>query len=180
MEAGFHFCSAAGTGLTYFLVIILCFTGVLLSCLSISGTWLVTAAAVIAALMRGFTFPGWWTIIIFLLLSVLVELAEALAGAWGVAKRGGSKFAGFMAVIGGLLGMIAGVFIPVPVFGSLLGMMIGSFLLVFWVEKRRLATSHAADIAMGAVIARVLVVLLKVVVTLAMCVFLFGELMVSC
>ena len=166
-------------GLVYLLIVILCIAALILSCLSISGTWLVSLATIIAAILRGFSFPGWITIVIFILLSGLVEVAEAMAGAWGVTKRGGSGFAGFMAIVGGLLGMIVGSFIPIPIVGSLLGMMVGSFLLVFLVERKRLESAQAVDIAWGAVIARVLIVLLKVMVTLGMMIFLLGGLLIS-
>jgi uncharacterized protein YqgC (DUF456 family) len=179
MEILLNFFQFAGLGLIYLILILLCLVALVLSSLSISGTWLVSFVAVIVALLRGFSFPGWGTIIVFLVLSGIVEVAEGLAGAWGVTKRGGSGFAGFMAIVGGILGMILGGFIPVPIIGSLLGMMAGSFLLVFLVERKRLADGKAADIAMGAVIARVLIVVLKVLVTLGMVVFLLGGLIVS-
>ncbi len=179
MEMFLNFFQVAGVGLVYLLIVLLCLVALVLSCLSISGTWLVTLAAVIAAIVRGFSFPGWITIIVFLLISGMVEVAEAMAGAWGVTKRGGSGLAGFMAIVGGLLGMIAGSFIPIPIVGSLLGMMAGSFLLVFLVERKRLESAHAVDIAWGAVIARVLIVLLKVVVTLGMIIFLLAGLVIS-
>ncbi len=171
-----NFFQVAGVGLVYLIIVVLCLVALLLSCLSISGTWLVVLATIIAAIVRGFSFPGWWTITIFVLLSAAVEFAEAMAGAWGVAKRGGSRFAGFMAIIGGLLGMVVGSFIPIPIIGSLLGMMVGSFLLVFLVERQRLEAAHAVDIAWGAVIARVLIVVLKVMVTFGMIIVLLGGL----
>lgn len=180
MEMLLIFFQGAGMGLVYLIIVLLCLVALVLSCLSISGTWLVSLAAIIAAILRGFSFPGWATIVIFLLISAMVEILEAMAGAWGVKKRGGSGFAGFMAIIGGLLGMVAGSFIPVPLVGSLLGMMAGSFLLVFLVERKRLQKdSEAVHIAIGAVIARVLIVLLKVMVTFGMIIFLLGGLFVA-
>lgn len=162
-----------GVGACYVFVGLLCLAGVMLSCLSISGTWLVVAAAGIAALVRTEAFPGVWTIVIFALLSALVEGIEAVAGAWGVTRRGGSKLAGFMAVLGGLLGLVLGGLMPIPIVGSLLGMLVGSFALAFVVERRRLTTDRAAGIAWGAVVARVAVILVKVGVTLGMAVSLF-------
>jgi len=162
-----------GTGGLYVFMALLCLVGVGLSCVSISGTWLVVAATVIAAFAREDAFPGVWTVVVFVGMSLLVEVAEALAGAWGVRRRGGSHAAGVWAVLGGLLGMVLGTLIPIPVVGSLIGMMTGSFVLVFLVERRRLAADKAAGIAWGAVAARMAVILLKVVVTLGMSVALF-------
>ena len=106
---------------------------------------------------------------LFLVISGLVEVAEALAGSWGVTKRGGSRLAGFAAFADGILGLVAGSFIPVPVVGSLAGMLAGSFGLTYLVERRRMArAADTAHIARGAVVARVLVIFLKVAATLGM------------
>ncbi len=155
-------------------VVILCAAGILLSCLSISGTWLVIAGTILAAVIKHNGFPGLWTILIFIVLAAFVEVVEALSGALGVRRRGGSKLAGIAAVVGGLLGLILGTLIPVPILGNLLGMLIGGFSLVFAVERYRLKKSaQAADIAWGAVLARVFIMLLKVSVSLGMTAFLF-------
>jgi uncharacterized protein YqgC (DUF456 family) len=163
---------AVGIALGIVLVWVLCLVGLLLSCLAISGTWLVVAAAVLANLLRGWPAPGWWAVLVFAILSALVEAAEALAGAWGVKRRGGSWLASLAAFAGGIIGLILGSSM-LPVVGSLLGMVLVSFALVFAVEKYRLKkSSRAADIAWGTVLSRVLVMLLKVVATLGMSVYL--------
>jgi uncharacterized protein YqgC (DUF456 family) len=151
------------------IIVLLCLAGIVLSCLSISGTWLVAAASLIAIFTSGDEFPGWWTLVIFILLSAGVEVVEAIAGTWGVIKRGGSKLAGFLAGVGGLVGMFAGTLIPIPIAGPLIGMLVCSFALAYAAERYRLKKSEPAlSIAWGAVVARVLVVLVKVTVTLGM------------
>jgi uncharacterized protein YqgC (DUF456 family) len=163
----------AGEILLWILICCSCVLALVLSCLSLSGTWLVALASIGAMLLRPGEYPGWATIITFILLSVAVELVELVAGAWGVKGRGGSGWAGFAAIVGGIVGLVAGTFIPIPVVGSLVGMLIGSFALAFAVEKYRLNhTGQAAHIARGAVIARILVIFLKVVTTLGMIAFL--------
>ncbi len=159
-----------GTGLGVILIVLLCVVAVLLSCVSISGTWVVLGAAIIALLMRGETgFPGWLTLVVFVLLSIAVEVGEAVAGSWGVIKRGGSKLAGFASLVGGLVGLIVGGLIPIPIVGPLVGMLALSFGAAFMVEHWRLKhIEHAANIAWGAVWARVMVILLKVIITLGM------------
>jgi uncharacterized protein len=169
MSAFFEFLRELALQFGFLWVWLICVVGVALSCLSISGTWLVAVAAVLAAVLSGADFPGLGTVLLFVYVAILVEVAEVVAGAWGVKKRGGSGRAGFMAVVGGLVGLVLGSAIPVPVIGSLLGMMAGSFALVYAVEVHRLKQgSAAAHIAMGAVLARVLVVLMKVLATLGM------------
>jgi len=143
-----------------------------LSCLSISGTWLVSLLAVWAVFWKAGAAVGWWTVAVFLAVSALIEGAEFLAGSWGVQKRGGSKMAGFAALAGGLGGLVLGSFVA-PVIGPLIGMLAGSFALAYAVEKRRLQEhDRAAHIARGAVIARLLIILLKVATTLVMILYL--------
>jgi uncharacterized protein YqgC (DUF456 family) len=164
-----------GMGLGVAGIVLLCLAGLVLSCLTISGTWLVVGATILAALLRPGGFPGWWTVAAFVLVSAFVEAIEALAGIWGVRKRGGSHLAGLAAFAGGILGVFLGSLIPIPVLGQLLGMLVGSFALTFAVEAYRLKKAeHAAHIAWGTVLARVAVLLMKVVVTLGMIVVLAG------
>jgi uncharacterized protein YqgC (DUF456 family) len=154
----------------YSLAALLCFIGFVVSCLSLSGTWVVFGAALLVAWKRWPDFPGISTLIIFLLICITVEIVEAFAGAWGVQKRGGSKAAGWAALGGGLLGMLIGTaLIPVPVVGSLAGMIAGSFGCAFLVEHAKMKqTDHAAHVAAGAVLARLGVIFLKVGMTLLM------------
>jgi uncharacterized protein YqgC (DUF456 family) len=170
METVWEILGLLGTGLGVAIIVLLCAVAIVLSCVSISGTWVVLGAAILALLMRGDTgFPGWLTLVVFLLLSIAVEAAEAVAGSWGVAKRGGSKLAGFASLIGGLVGLIVGSAIPIPFVGPLIGMLALSFGAAFLVEHWRLKhIEHAANIAWGAVWARVLVIFLKVIITLGM------------
>lgn len=161
--------SATGLGLGYALVALLCLAGLALSCLSLSGTWLVLLGAAVAMPLSGAPFPGWWTLLAFAGVAGAVEVLEAVAGAWGVQRRGGSGWAGLAAMVGGLAGLFLGTFIPIPLIGSLLGMLAGSFLLAYAVERRRLNHGpRAAHIARGAVLARLLMIFLKVAVTLGL------------
>lgn len=168
------FLYAVLSGLVYVFVGLMCLVGIFLSAISLSGTWLVVLGAVLAAAVSGSEFPGLGTILLFVYVAVLVEVAEYVAGVWGVQKRGGSGWAGLAALGGGMLGLFLGSAVPVPVFGSLLGMMIGSFALVYAVERNRLKQhAPALHIAFGTVLARVAVVLMKVMATLGMTAWLF-------
>ncbi len=159
MEA---FLEIVATGLVCGLTVLLCAAGLFLSCLALSGTWLVVAAAAVCALRSG-GYGSWILVLVFALFAGLIEVLEFFASAWGVKRRGGSHLAGVAAVLGGIGGMLLGTFIPLPVVGSLIGMLIGSFGLTYLVEYRRLKkSSQASHIATGAVIARILIVFLKV------------------
>ena len=166
MELDWH---ALGSFGIYSAGAVLCLIGFALSCLSLSGTWLVLIAAGLMAWIRWPGFPGLGTLACFLLVCIGVEVIEAVAGAWGVQRRGGSRAAGCAALAGGFLGMLAGGLIPIPVIGSLIGMIAGSFIFAFIVEHARMKkTAHAAHVATGAVISRLAVIFLKIGLTLAM------------
>lgn len=165
--------ASIGVALLYFTIALLCIAAIILSCVSISGTWLVSLAAILTIFLPANMFVGWICIAIFLVFSALIEALELVAGALGVSKKGGSRLAGIMAFIGGILGAILGCFIPIPVIGPLMGMFLLSFLLVYAVEYRRLKThAEAADIAAGAILARALIILLKVTATMGMIIYL--------
>lgn len=156
--------------MTDFLIIalatLLCGTGILLSALGLSGTWLVPAAALITFFKLGV--PTLGTLIAFALLCAGVEVLEAVAGWLGVIKQGGSKAAGLAAVAGGLIGGVIGSAL-FPIIGTLLGMLAGSFTLAFTVEWTRLKHhGQAAKIATGALLARLCILFLKASLTLAM------------
>ena len=173
METVIQFGQSVLVGLGLLVSVALCVVGLILSCISLSGTWLVVLATLLLALVLSHPFPGVWTIVGFVALSFGTEVLEFFAGYWGVKKQGGSSRAGLAALIGGLLGLFLGSAIPVPLFGSVIGMLIGSFALVFVVERRRLKKDdEAAQIALGTVIARCAVIFLKVGVTLGMIVYL--------
>ena len=156
-----------GSAGVYTLAALICLVGFLLSCISLSGTWLVLGAGALLAWHNRPGFPGIWTLLALLAICVAVEAAEALAGVWGVRRRGGSKAAGLAALVGGLLGLFLGAFIPIPVIGSLIGMLAGSFGLAFLAEHARMKqTDHAAHVAAGAVLARLAVIFLKIGATL--------------
>jgi uncharacterized protein YqgC (DUF456 family) len=157
------------------LTCLLCGIGILLSALAFSGTWLVLLSALITFFATGV--PTLGTLVIFALLCVVVEVVEALAGWFGVQKRGGSKLAGLASVVGGLIGAVAGSAV-FPIIGTFLGMLAGSFALAFLVETNRLKHhGQAAGIAVGAVFARLAVTLIKTVLTVAMTIYLLTGMM---
>jgi hypothetical protein len=154
------------------LTVLLCLIGLLLSMLTFSGTWLVLLAALIiklnVACPPDCVAIGWGTLVVFALICIAVELIELLAGFLGVQKRGGSKLAGFAALIGGLVGAGIGTGI-FPILGTFSGLLVGSFGAAFLVEWLRLKHhEQAAHIAWGTVWARLAVLFLKTTLTLGM------------
>jgi len=122
-------------------------TGLVLIALGLPGIWLIVAAVVGGGALTGFHAIGWGTIAIAVALALLGELFELWFG-FGLARRyGGSKRAGWGALIGGLVGAVVGV--PVPVIGSVIGGFVGALL-------GRVAAT-AAKMTLGIVIAVVAV-----------------------
>jgi uncharacterized protein len=96
--------------------------------LRLPGIWLMvlmtTLAAVFTWEQRMFSL---WTLGAVLLLALASEVLEFLAGAVGTKRAGGSKGAAWAAMLGGVVGAIAGTFlILIPVAGSLLGAILGA------------------------------------------------------
>ena len=163
-----HALAASGLFLAWFACVLLCLGGMVLSSFSLSGTWLVLSAAAAAHfLVVAGSFPGWPTLAGMLVVCISVDAAEWFAASWGVRRRGGSRAAGWMALLGSLGGMLLGsLLIPVPLVGGLVGMLAGSFGLVYWVEMRRLQNAdRATHVATGAVLAGVSMLLLKIAAT---------------
>jgi len=162
--------------LIYILGFSMCLIGLVLSMVTISGTWLVLLAGLLFKVTNVSMNPSWTIIVVIAVMAILVEVSEGLAGYFGVVKKGGSKLAGFIASVTSFIGGIIGtIVIPIYIMGSLIGLIAGGFLGAYAVEYYRLKHNNKAiDIAMGTVIAKVFVVVLKVIVTLIMILMLFG------
>lgn len=100
-----------------------------LTVLGLPGNWLMVAsAALVAWLFWDQQMIGRWTLVSLLVLAVVGEVLEFVAGAFGTKTAGGSRGGAFGALLGGLVGAIAGTFvIPIPVLGSLIGACGGAF-----------------------------------------------------
>lgn len=136
--------------------------------MGLPGGWMILALAVLLELfdeslgMKSSTF-GWWIISFGLLLQVVAEVVEFLAGAMGAKVGGASKKGMFAALVGGMLGTIVGTFlIPIPIVGSLLGSILGSFVAAFWIEHNYLKNENAMKSAVGAAVGRAVGVLSKI------------------
>lgn len=89
------------------------------------GVPMIFVAALAFGALTGFAHTTIWTIIVFAILTALSLVLDWAATAFGVRKMGGS----YLGMIGALLGMIAGLFIPgFGIFGFLLGAFAGAFL----------------------------------------------------
>ncbi|HRP62087.1 MAG TPA: DUF456 domain-containing protein, partial [Phycisphaerales bacterium] len=103
--------------------------------LSLPGTWIMLAVAIVIELADGWyrsgdspiTF-GWWVLGISAALAALGELFEFLAGAAGAKGGGGTRRGMIGAIVGGVLGAIIFTFaVPILFVGTLLGALVGTF-----------------------------------------------------
>ncbi len=136
------------------LLVLAAVAGLVLIALGLPGLWVIVAAVVIGGVATGFHTIGAGTIAIVIALALLGELFELWFG-YGLARRyGGSKRAGWGALIGGLVGAIVGV--PVPIIGSVIGGFVGAFAGATLLEYSRSPAAGAAVRAgWGALLGRV-------------------------
>ncbi|MEE2907398.1 MAG: DUF456 domain-containing protein [Planctomycetota bacterium] len=104
--------------------------------MQLPGTWLMLILGLGAQLLDVYVFEasthasyGWWALGIGLVVAILGEVAESMAGVVGTKAGGGTKRGMVGAFIGGLAGAIGGSFlIPIPVVGTLIGAIVGTFI----------------------------------------------------
>lgn len=107
--------------------------GWLLSLVGLPGNWLMVAAAALYAWLGpidGSLLLTWQTVIVLVVFATIGEVLEAIAGAWGARRAGGSRRAALYSLLasiaGAILGAAAG--IPIPVAGSFIGAIAGGAL----------------------------------------------------
>ena len=142
--------------------------GLALVALGLPGLWLIVAAVVAFGAITGFKGIGLATIVIVVALAVIAEVIEAWLG-FGLARRyGGSKRAGWGALLGGLVGAIVGV--PVPIIGSVIGGFVGAFVGAVVFEYSKSGASTAVRAGWGALVGRVAATAAKISVGIVMAV----------
>ena len=117
----------------YLLLAILLVFGLFINILGLPGLWLMIAAAAAYAWATGGVHLYWHGLIALLVLAILAEVAEFVAGAAGSKAAGGSKRGMLGAIVGGIVGGILGT--PLfPVIGTIFGACLGAFVGAFVVE----------------------------------------------
>ncbi|HVE79400.1 MAG TPA: DUF456 domain-containing protein [Gemmatimonadaceae bacterium] len=129
--------------------------------LGLPGLWVMVLAAVAYPYATGTAAIGTATMVGVTLLAAAAEGVEfALAGRYA-RRYGGSRRAGWGAIVGGIVGAFAGV--PVPIVGSMVGAFAGSFAGALVAELTRGTTATGATrVAWGALVGRVAAVAVKV------------------
>jgi uncharacterized protein len=153
------------------LTIVLILSLVLIA-LGLPGMWVMIASAVVYNITTHTNAIGWFTLISVGVLALIAEVIEfTLAGKYA-RKYGGSRRAGWGAMLGGIAGAFMGV--PVPIVGPLIGAFIGSFVGALVGELSTGSTkTGAAKAATGALVGRVVATAMKMGVGCAIAVWLF-------
>lgn len=132
----------------YLFLLILLVTGLFVNILGLPGLWLMVASYGAYAWVtwdRGYV--GVWSLIWILVLALLAELVEFVAGAAGSKAAGGSKRGMAGAIVGGIVGGIAGT--PIfPIVGTIIGACLGSFAGAFLIEVA-IGRSHEESMRIG-------------------------------
>ena len=122
---------------------------------------------------------GWFAIGLGLALAVVAEVLEWTMSARFAMKYGGSKRAGWGAIIGGLLGAFAG--IPVPLFGSMIGAFAGAFVgaLIAEFTQPNSDASSATRVATGALIGKAAATAMKLAIAFTIAILLTFSLILA-
>lgn len=139
------------------------------------GTLVIFAAALCYHLLVPGGAIGLFTVVGVGILMIVAEGLEWVLTARFTKRYGGSRRAGWGAVIGGMVGAFLGV--PVPVIGSIVGAFVGAFIGAFLFEYSR-GTGHgtATRVAWGAFIGRVTAAAMKVAIGFVMAVWIVAAL----
>lgn len=123
--------------------------------IGLPGTWVMILVAVLHDWLVPSAPIGWGYIGIAFALATLAELFEFTLSVRYTRKYGGSRRAGWGAILGGIGGAILGV--PVPVIGSVIGAFVGSFVgaLLMELTRRESTRGSATRVAWGALLGRV-------------------------
>ena len=144
--------------------------GLVLIPLGLPGTWVIVAAGAAYNYLTGTEAIGTATIVVMLVLAIVAEVIEFGLAARYTKQYGGSRRAGWGAILGGIVGAIVGV--PVPVIGSVIGAFVGSFVGALVAEwSRGTATRTATRVATGAFLGRVFATAAKSGIGLAMAIW---------
>lgn len=131
--------------------------------LGLPGLWIMIATAVVYNLVVTPGPIGWFTIVGISVLGVIAEVIEFSLSGKFARKYGGSRRAGWGAIIGGMIGAFMG--FPVPIVGPMIGAFVGSFIGALAGELSVGSKAGASTkVATGALIGRVAATAVKMAI----------------
>lgn len=134
--------------LYYSALIVLLFAGLFINILGLPGLWLMVLGHGAYGLVTGWdVYVGWPSFIIIVVLALLAEVVEFVAGAAGSKVAGGSKRGMAGAIVGGIVGGIVGTPI-LPIVGTIVGAVAGAGLGAALIEIM-IGRSHGDSVRIG-------------------------------
>ncbi len=131
--------------------------------LGLPGLWIMVASAVTYNLIVPGDPIGWFTLVAVGVLALVAELLELSLSGRYARKYGGSRRAGWGAILGGIVGAMVGVPFPIIGVGPVIGAFVGSFLGALIAELTRGSSAvDATRVAKGALIGRAISTALKI------------------
>jgi len=132
--------------------------------LGLPGLWVMVASAVAYNMVVPGDPIGWFTLI--------AEVLEFTMSGKYARKYGGSRRAGWWAILGGIIGAFVGV--PVPIVGPVIGAFVGSFVGALAAELSTGSNPRdATRVGYGALVGRVVSTVLKIGIGFAIGVWIF-------
>lgn len=160
------------------LLIVATVLGLMMIPFGLPGTLVIFAGALGYYLMVPGGAIGLTTVVVVGVLMAIAEVLEFVLAGRYAQKYGGSKRAGWGAIIGGMVGAFMGV--PIPIVGSVVGAFIGAFVGAFVFEFSGTRDHAVATrVAWGALVGRAVAAAMKVGVGLGMTAWLIGALIVD-
>jgi uncharacterized protein len=149
----------------YAVLIALLFAGLFINLIGLPGLWVMVASALCYAWLTHWRHVGWPALVTMVVLALVAEAGEFLAGSAGAKKAGGSKRGMAGGIVGGLLGAIFLSVVPIPGVAQLVGAIIGTFVGVVVVELMvGKEAGHSLQIGVGAAKGRFWGTMLKTLV----------------
>jgi uncharacterized protein len=142
-------------------------TGLVLIPLGLPGLWVILLGILGYGWVTDFRTMSAGFLIFAIVLAFLGEVFESWIGFRYATKYGGSRRAGWGALVGGLIGAVMGV--PVPIIGSVIGGFVGAFIgaAVFEYSRER-RSGVAARAGWGAVLGRAAAAAVKMAIGVVM------------
>jgi len=146
--------------MTFIILVLVLALSLVMIALGLPGLWIMIATAVTYNLIVKPAPMSLFTLIGIGVLGVIAEVIEwSLSGKYA-RKYGGSRRAGWGAIIGGMIGAFMGV--PVPIIGPMIGAFAGSFVGALAAELSTGSRAGASTrVATGALLGRVLATAVK-------------------
>lgn len=158
-------------GMTIMLIILGGLVALPLTALGLPGLWAYLAAVGLWKIVNEAAPISWTVILVAFAVAAIAEVIEFTLASRYATKYGGSRRAGWGAIIGGIAGAIVGV--PIPIVGSVIGSFVGAFAGAM-IGELSVHGRHgdAGRAAWGALVGRVMAMAVKVALTVVVMVIL--------